>query len=247
MHCFKKMSLLLLCALLLVGCARTATFDSQEAKSQEEILLKVNNYNGLITLYRSWLKEKDDPATRMKLARNYYLSGDYKSSLQTLQPLLNNPDIPRYLLQAQNLIALGEYLRAVRVTEKIMQREPQHAEAWNLRGVALALNGQLTEAQKSLQRARSLFIADDIALNNLAMLAMLDGRYQDAVNLLLPQYLRGRKHDRLMRNLVLALVKVGDKRYARDIIREENLSPQPEALINALAQIPPPSGRGFSS
>lgn len=100
MHCFKKISLLF-CALLLAGCARPETFDSQEAKSQEEILLKVNNYNGLITLYRSWLREKDDPAIRMKLARNYYLSGDYKSSLQTLQPLLNNPDIPRYLLQAQ--------------------------------------------------------------------------------------------------------------------------------------------------
>lgn len=135
------------------------------------------------------------------------------------------------------MIALGDFAQAIRVTDKMMLRDKNNAEAWNLRGVAQALSGKLSEGKQSVEQARALFIADDVALNNLAMVAILDRRYQDAVGLLLPQYLRGRKDERILRNLVLSLVKVGDFRYARDVIRNENLSQHPDELISALKQI----------
>ena len=57
------------------------------------ILSKVNNYNGLIKLYREKLSRKEDKDTRYQLAEYYYLAEDFDSSRQYLQPLIaNNPD-----------------------------------------------------------------------------------------------------------------------------------------------------------
>ncbi|MCE9909059.1 tetratricopeptide repeat protein [Hafnia paralvei] len=239
MHISKHIVIALMCATLLSGCIQRVPSSTSDMNYREDILLKAKNYNGLINLYRSWLKQKEDPAVRLKLARYYYQSGDYKSSLYFMQPLFKTPDLNVYTLQAQNMIALGDYPQAIRVAEKMLQREPQSAEAYNLKGVAQAQSGKLMEGLQSIEKARSLFIADDVAINNMAMVAVLDHRYQDAVSLLLPQYLRGRKQSQLLHNLVLSLVKVGDRRYARDIIINEGLSERSDELIDALAMINP--------
>ncbi|MGB9096039.1 tetratricopeptide repeat protein [Erwinia sp.] len=230
---------LLLCAAMLTGCKTPPAMNTSEAKYQEDILLNVKNYGGLITLYRSWLKQKEDPQTRLKLAHYYSLSGDAESSLYYLQPLLQSPTLPLYSLQARDLIALGHYSQAIQVADRMIQMAPREADAWNLRGIAQAMNNQLGEGQRSLEKARSLFIADEVALNNLAMLAMLQQRYQEAIDLLLPQYLQGHKQEPLLHNLILCLVKVGETRYAHEIIRKEKLSRNPEALTEALAQLTP--------
>ncbi|QKJ88632.1 Flp pilus assembly protein TadD [Paramixta manurensis] len=239
MACFKQTAVFLVCLLTLGGCVAPQPKTSADLNTQEDILLKSKNYTGLINLYRGWLKDKDEPGIRLKLSRYYYQAGDYKSSLYYLQPLSTKADLNVYTLQAQNMIALGDYSQAIRVTDRMLQHDSQNAEAWNLRGIALALSGKLQEGGQAIQKSRDLFIADDVAINNLAMVALLDRRYQDAVSLLLPQYLRGRRQPRLLHNLVLALVKVGDTRYARDIIQSESLSDYPNELIDALERTGP--------
>lgn len=243
MRCSKKIVLLAFCSVVLAGCANRPAKTEAEVNYQEDILLKAKNYNGLITMYRSWLKNNDTADSRIKLSRYYYLAGDYKSSLYYLQPLNMKNDVRVSILQAQNMIALGDYGPAIRVTDKMLQQDGNNAEAWNLRGVALALSGKAAEGQQAIDKSRQLFIADDVAINNLAMIAMLDYRYQDAVGLLLPQYLRGKKQSQILHNLVLSLVKVGDRRYAKNIIESENLSNKPDELIDALAAISP-RGKG---
>lgn len=233
----RKILLVVMLPLLLASCSMPVSTDSKDLNAKEDILLKSKNYSGLIALYRSFLKEKDDPAVRLKLASYYYQAGDYKSSLHYLQPLAVKPDLAVYALQAKNMIALGDLDQAIRVTDRMLQQDPQNADAFNLKGIALALSGKLSEGGQAIQKSRDMFIADDVALNNLAMVAMLDSRYQDAVGLLLPQYLRGRKQPRLLHNLVFALVKVGDTRYARDIINNEGLSNQPDELLDALNRV----------
>jgi len=235
----KRIVLLALSIVLLSGCLLRPLKTESEVNYQEDILLKAKNYNGLIAMYRSWLKKNDTPESRLKLSRYYYLAGDYKSSLNYLQPLNMKKDLRVSILQAQNMIALGDYAQAIRVTDRMLQQVPNNAEAFNLRGVALALSGNLEEGKRSIEKSRELFIADDVAINNLATIAMIDGRYQEAVGLLLPQYLRGKKQTQLLHNLVLSLVKVGDRRYARNIIESENLSRDPDALINAMSTISP--------
>ncbi len=237
MRFFNKVSAIFFLCGILVGCVNRAPSTASEMNYKEDILLKAKNYDGLISLYRSWLKKNDEPEARLKLSRFYYQAGDYKSSLHYLQPLYKKSDIRVYTLQAQNMIALGDYAPAIRVTNSMLNIQPQNAEAYNLKGVALALSGKLSEASAAIEQSRAMFIADDVALNNQAMIAMLDKRYQDAVGILLPQYLRGRKQEQLLHNLVFSLVKVGDIRYAKNIIQNEGLSSNPDELVDALARI----------
>lgn len=230
-------SLALAFSFMLSGCNNMQSMDDKSLSYKEDILLSAKNYNGLIDLYRGWLKQKEDPKIRYKLANYYYLVGDSKSSLYYLQPLMEKPDDTIYLLQIKNLIALKEYDKAIRTAEMLLQRSPESSDAYNLKGVALAESGRLTDGKAAIERSRELFIADDVAINNLAMIAIIDNRYDDSVRLLLPQYLRGRKGDRLLHNLVFSLVKVGDTRYARDIIESEKLSDNPDGIIEALNQV----------
>ena len=241
MQFFKRVILLTACTLLLSACVTPALRNNKHIDYQEDILLKADNHSGLISLYRRQLKNKEDPQVRFKLAHYYYQAGDYRSSLYYLQPLAHQPDIPVALLQARNRIALGDYAQALQVTNAIRQRDPKNAEAWNLRGIALALSGQPAQGREAIERARALFIDDEVALNNLAAIAMMEQRYQEVVGLLLPQYLQGKKSPRLLHNLVLSLVKVGDYRDARRIIASENLSDRPDDLLNALAHLTPDS------
>lgn len=239
MRFFNRYFLPIVGVFLLSACAGGPLKNNQAEHYQEDILLKANNHSGLIALYRNQLKHKEDPQVRLKLAQYYYQVGDYQTSLNTLLPLNNKPDRQIALLRAKNAIALENYAQALQDTDAMMLREPNDAEAWNLRGIALALSGKREEGQRAIEYARALFIADEIALNNLAAIAMLDQRYQHVVELLLPQYLYGKKQPRLLHNLVLSLVKVGDRRSARSIIESENLSDRPDALIDALARVAP--------
>ena len=66
------------------------------------------------------------------------------------------------------------------------------------------------------------------------MLSIVNGDYRNAVSLLLPQYLNGVREQRLVHNLIFALVKNNDIDYAKDIIVKENINSSPDDLINAL-------------
>lgn len=239
MDFFKKILLVVLSALLISGCSSAFSGNSRYTTEQEDIFLKVNNYDGLINLYRDQLKKNDTPGTRLKLANYYYLAGDYTSSLYYSQLLSNEENPEVYDLQAKNQIALGDYSKAIQLTDRMLHINPHSAEAWNLRGIALALSGKMREGQLAIEKSRDLFMVDYIAVNNMATLAAMDKRYQDAVGLLLPQYLRGKKQPQLVHNLVLVLVKAGDRRYARTVIENENLSSNPDELMDALAAVNP--------
>lgn len=237
---FNKIIPLCFCSLLLAGCgSHHVASNNPEDHYQEDILLKAKNYRGLISLYRSRLRDNENADIRQKLANFYYLAGDYKSSLYYLKPLMSSPTVAVYETQARDLIALGKYAEAKTVAAKMIDLAPDNAVAYNLQGIAESLTGELVQGKQSIQYARTLFLADDVAVNNIAMVAILQHRYQDAVGMLMPQYVRGTAQPQLVRNLVLSLVKIGDRQSARSIIINENLSEHPDELINALSQITP--------
>ena len=217
MRFFNHFMLLGVTLLLLSGCINRQQTSAAEFPHREEMLLKLKNYNELIAMYRNRLNNDDTPASRLKLSHYYYLAGDYQSSLHYLQPLNRSNDARVDILQVKNMIALGDYGPALNVADRVLQHQPDSAEACNLRGVALALTGRLGEGKRSIEKSRELFIADEIAINNLAMIEIIAGRYQEAAGLLLPHYLRGKKQSEILHNLVLSLVKSGQWRYARNI------------------------------
>ncbi|EPU8565306.1 tight adherance operon protein, partial [Yersinia enterocolitica] len=210
---------------------------NKEFYYRESILLKANNHAGLITLYRNKLKVKEDESIRLKLANAYYLTGDSKSSLYYLQPISHKENASIYMLQAKNLINNNNNDGAKIVVSKLLAISPNNAEAHNLNGIILANEGEIHKSEIAIEKSRALFISDEIAMNNLAVVAMLDDRYTDAVRILLPDYLAGKRGRLMLHNLVFSLVQLGDIQYAKKIIVAEKMSDNPDQLVLALSQV----------
>ncbi|HEN3610990.1 TPA: tetratricopeptide repeat protein [Yersinia enterocolitica] len=227
----------LLFTVVLSGCSTNNSISSKEFYYRESILLKANNYPGLITLYRDKLKSKEDDSVRLKLANAYYLTGDIKSSLYYLRPISHKENASIYMLQTKNLISNNDNAAAKIVVNKLLAISPDNAEAHNLNSIILANDGEINKAEAAIEKSRSLFISDEIAMNNLAVTAMLDDRYSDAVRILLPDYLAGKRGNLMLHNLVFSLVQLGDAQYAKKIIVAEKMAENPDQLILALSQV----------
>ncbi|EKN3528077.1 tetratricopeptide repeat protein [Yersinia enterocolitica] len=221
---------------ILSGCSNN-NVSNKEFYYRESILLKANNHAGLITLYRNKLKVKEDESIRLKLANAYYLTGDSKSSLYYLQPISHKENASIYMLQAKNLINNNNNDGAKIVVSKLLAISPNNAEAHNLNGIILANEGEIHKSEITIEKSRALFISDEIAMNNLAVVAMLDDRYTDAVRILLPDYLAGKRGRLMLHNLVFSLVQLGDIQYAKKIIVAEKMSDNPDQLVLALSQV----------
>ncbi|EKN4118760.1 TPA: tetratricopeptide repeat protein [Yersinia enterocolitica] len=221
---------------ILSGCSNN-NVSNKEFYYRESILLKANNHAGLITLYRNKLKVKEDESIRLKLANAYYLTGDSKSSLYYLQPISHKENASIYMLQAKNLINNNNNDGAKIVVSKLLAISPNNAEAYNLNGIILANEGEIHKSEIAIEKSRALFISDEIAMNNLAVVAMLDDRYTDAVRILLPDYLAGKRGRLMLHNLVFSLVQLGDIQYAKKIIVAEKMSDNPDQLVLALSQV----------
>lgn len=233
--------------LLTSGCSWNNDMSKKEFSYRESILTKAKNYNGLITLYRNKLKIKEDDTIRLKLAHAYYLAGDSESSLYFLEPISHKKDEEIYLLKAKNFIKNNNDIAARIAIDKLLAISPKNAEAHNIKGVILANNGELNQAKNSINQSRNLFISDEIAMNNLAVIAILDKRYTEAVRILLPDYLAGKKDTFMLHNLVFSLVKIDDKKYAKKIILAEKMAKDPDELILALSQVNAPYKDNFAT
>ncbi|EPS8492740.1 tetratricopeptide repeat protein [Yersinia enterocolitica] len=229
--------IILASTLLINGCSWNGNMSEKEFSYRESILTKAKNYGGLITLYRDKLKIKEDDSVRLKLANVYYLTGDIKSSLYYLRPISHKENASIYMLQTKNLISNNDNAAAKIVVNKLLAISPDNAEAHNLNGIILANDGEINKAEAAIEKSRSLFISDEIAMNNLAVTAMLDDRYSDAVRILLPDYLAGKRGSLMLHNLVFSLVQIGDTQYAKKIIVAEKMAENPDQLILALSQV----------
>ncbi|MBK5143529.1 hypothetical protein I2494_07325 [Budviciaceae bacterium BWR-B9] len=225
-----------LCVLLLSACQRSIYGENQlDEKQQEYILTKVNNYQGLVKLYREKLSRKEDPTVRFKLAEYYNLVGDYDSSLHYLEPLIENrPNDKVYLLQAKNLSATGKDQQALAAITSALKLNAKNGEAYNMLGVLQAQQGEFNAAYQSFNTARALFVPEEQVVNNLAMLMILQENYQQAYSYLMPLYLRGHSTPSIIHNLVFVLVKMDNYEEADNLIRVNGLSERPEQLISEL-------------
>ncbi|HHL2499863.1 TPA: tetratricopeptide repeat protein [Yersinia enterocolitica] len=239
--------IILASTLLINGCSWNGNMSEKEFSYRESILTKAKNHGGLITLYRNKLKIKENDTIRLKLANAYYLAGDTESSLYFLKPIVHKKDEAIYLLLAKNLINNNDDAAARIAIDKLLAMSQKNAEAHNIKGIILANNGEITMAEKYINQSRNLFISDETAMNNLAVIAMLDKRYTEAVRILLPDYLAGKRGSFMLHNLVFSLVKIDDKKYAKKIILAEKMAKDPDELILALSQINAPDKDQFPS
>ncbi|NBL00529.1 MAG: hypothetical protein EOM50_21510 [Erysipelotrichia bacterium] len=151
-----------------------------------------------------------------------------------------NGDSKYFLLQAKNLIELGQENDARVIIDQLISKEGANGELWNLRGIMLAQQGHYTDALRSFEKARGLFYNEEIVINNIAMMEILQQDYVKARDHLLSLYVRKKYRSQTVYNLVYSLVKIGDYNSARKIIASEKMiSTDSEELISSLAKLSP--------
>ncbi|KGD75061.1 MULTISPECIES: tetratricopeptide repeat protein [Tatumella] len=229
---------------LLAGCSQPSTtvagkrFALNEGKADEQLLLRTGNYSGLIKMKQQELKKNNSPETRYQLAEYYYLSGDFNSSLFHLQKLLAaGGSLKVYLLESKNLSSLKKYKEALSFVAMALNKNKNNGEALNLKGVIQAEMGDLKGALASFELARNAYFQEESVVNNIAMIYIVQKRYHEAVQMLLPVYLRGYRNPQLEHNLAFALVKTGDLRYAKEIIKRGNYAKNPDMLVADLFRV----------
>lgn len=232
--------ILLLCATMITsvssGCAPHSSNSKEINEQQQEyIFTKVNNYQGLLKLYREKLSRNEDPEVRFKLAEYYNLVNDFDSSLHYLAPLLEqSPDDKVFLLQGKNLMAMGKDSLAREAILYALDFNTKNGEAYNILGILQARNGEFNAAYQSFNHARELFVPEEQVMNNLAMLMILQENYEQAYHYLMPLYTRGHTTKSILHNLAFVLVKMKKYEEASNVILTNGLDDHPETLIAEL-------------
>lgn len=205
--------------------ARMPTLSNQslDTDEKEQLMLKAENYPGLIALYKKQLAVRDSETTRLKLARTYYDSGDIDSALFQLEELKKHtkPNAETYYLTAQCLHQQKKDSQALTAVNSAIMLKPDSGKFYNLQGIISASLDDFISARRGFNKARSLMYTDTIVLNNLAVLDISQHHYQDAIARLMPLYRNGQSDEKIRANLLIALANTHQLKLFREIYREQ--------------------------
>ncbi|EOD78763.1 Flp pilus assembly protein TadD [Grimontia indica] len=211
-------------ATLLVGC--TSSSPSQYVKDNgEDILINSGNYAALVKRYERQLQEEPSAATRFKLASAHYKLGDAEAAMFQLSQIsprkLDSAELA--LLRANVFLDQGKLTLAEQHANTAIRKEKGLGEAHNLRGLILAEQGKFADATTAFETARKNHYNDAAVKNNLAMMALLKGDYDEAIDILAPLVQAGRADDKAKANLLLAYAKAGKTRaFSQLLANSEN-------------------------
>ena len=189
--------------------------ETEETPANEALLKAASNHAGLIQLYKTRLSQAKTPeeqkSSRLQLAGAYLETGDPESTLFTLEPLISgvSKDSEVWLLKARAVLAMGELETALMDINQSLSLAPESPTTLNQQGVIYASMGQYNQARQSFNKARTTMFDDLVIKNNLAMLDILEKKYDAAIQRLMPLYTSGQADERIKANLSLALARAG--------------------------------------
>ena len=217
----KRISLVLLAVGVLAGCQSTP---SQQSQLQDDVasMEKVKNYDGLISHYKSQLEQgSQDPEVKEKLAWAYFHKGDIESANFYVQHLqkegIESSDL--YQLEGQVFDAKNDTDSAVEAYLSSIKTGNESGQIHVLLGVSYAKLGKYEDAYQELNNAR-LRGYDDVAIkNNIAMIHMANGEYEQAIETLMPVLKDNPENKVVKANLAIALMKAQQMDAAKKLLK----------------------------
>ncbi|MGR6831644.1 tetratricopeptide repeat protein [Aliivibrio wodanis] len=230
-----KNILILVLLLSLAGCASKPTVNTDEVK--ETILINTSNYSDLIVFYKEQLKSKPDPIVREKLAQAYLDNNDPEAALFTIQANEEEPrTIQSYLIEANAQLDSGEVADSLETAKQVYWFNKNNAEIENLLGVIYGTKKDVVQARYYFNLARKHLYSDTKIKNNLAMLDIIEGKYDQANNRLLHVYMSDQSNDRIQSNLMLAMAKSGDLDLMKEVLAPKYTESEIEHRYYALRE-----------
>ena len=235
----KRIGFILLTLSVLAGC--------QSAPSPQDLQLadvtsmeKVKNYDGLISYYKSQLEQgSEDPDVKEKLAWAYFYKGDIESAdfyVQHLQKQgFENPNL--YQLKGQVFDAKNDIESAISAYLASIDAGNRTGQIHVLLGVSYTKVGQYDEAQQELNQARLRGYDDVVVKNNIAMIQMANGEYQQAIQTLAPVLKADPVNKTVKANLAIALMKNQQIDSAKKLLKGDFSAEEIQNIAAELTQL----------
>ncbi len=217
----KRISIVLLTLGILAGCQSTS---SQQSQTQDDVtnMEKVKNYDGLISHYKSMLEQgSQDPQVKEKLAWAYFHKGDIESANFYVQHLqkegVETPSL--YQLAGQVFDAKNDTTSAISAYLSSIKSGNSSGQVHVLLAVSYTKAGQYDAAYQELNNARLRGYDDVVIKNNIAMIHMANGEYEQAIAMLTPVLKDNPANKVVKANLAIALIKTQQVNAARKLLK----------------------------
>ncbi|WED22303.1 secretion protein [Vibrio sp. JC009] len=234
--------ILMLALLTLSVAACSSTPDKQmDDGAKESVYQQTGNYTELAEFYQQQLEQKETIETRLKLVHTYIQLEDSESALFYLEPVFEQDqrNCQAYDYKAQAIALTGEYIEAEEPALKALELCPDRAETENLLGIIYAGQYNYAKARKSFTAARRHFYNSAAVNNNLAVLDIAEGKYQAAMERLLPIYKRKPKDKMVKSNLILAAAKQRQYSLLYQILESDYSDAEIEGIYRTLREYQP--------
>lgn len=212
-----------ICIILLAACIHLPagknphlnknSLTQEDLSAAESILIHSHDYQGLAEFYKGNLKKKDTLEMRLKLAKNYLTMHDADSAVFYLQPLAergtsNSSEL--YFVLAKAYYESHDNINAAHNAQRAIELDSQNGAAFNLLGIIYSSQMEIEKSRQYFTQARAVYFDDIKVKNNLAMLNIMQGKYNQALQQLVSLY-RLEPEDKVIKtNLLLVLAKRKD-------------------------------------
>ncbi|PQJ42896.1 anaphase-promoting protein [Vibrio campbellii] len=235
----KRISIVLLTLGILAGCQSTS---SQQSQVQDDVtnMEKVKNYDGLISHYKSMLEQgSQDPQVKEKLARAYFHKGDIESANFYVQHLqkegVETPSL--YQLAGQVFDAKNDTTSAISAYLSSIKSGNSSGQVHVLLAVSYTKAGQYDAAYQELNNARLRGYDDVVIKNNIAMIHMANGEYEQAIAMLTPVLKDNPANKVVKANLAIALIKTQQVDAARKLLKGDFSDQEILSIATELTQV----------
>ncbi|HHB1593453.1 TPA: tetratricopeptide repeat protein [Vibrio campbellii] len=235
----KRISIVLLTFGILAGCQSTS---SQQSQTQDDVtnMEKVKNYDGLISHYKSMFEQgSQDPQVKEKLAWAYFHKGDIESANFYVQHLqkegVETPSL--YQLAGQVLDAKNDTTSAISAYLSSIKSGNSSGQVHVLLAVSYTKAGQYDAAYQELNNARLRGYDDVVIKNNIAMIHMANGEYEQAIAMLTPVLKDNPANKVVKANLAIALIKTQQVGAARKLLKGDFSDQEILSIATELTQV----------
>ena len=235
----KRISIVLLTLGILAGCQSTS---SQQSQVQDDVtnMEKVKNYDGLISHYKSMLEQgSQDPQVKEKLAWAYFHKGDIESANFYVQHLQKEgvETSSLYQLAGQVFDAKGDTTSAISAYLSSIKSGNSSGQVHVLLAVSYTKAGQYDAAYQELNNARLRGYDDVVIKNNIAMIHMANGEYEQAIAMLTPVLKDNPANKVIKANLAIALIKTQQVEAARKLLKGDFSDQEILRITTELTQV----------
>jgi len=233
----KRISIVLFTLGVLAGCQSTSSQNQKQGEVNN--MEKVENYDGLISHYKSMLEQgSQDPKVKEELALAYFHKGDIESADFYVQHLqkegVKTPSL--YQLAGQVFDAKDNTSDAISAYLASIESGNASGQVHVLLAVSYTKLGQYDDAYQELNEARLKGYDDLVIKNNIAMIQMANGEFEQAIVTLTP-ILKDHPSNKVVKaNLAIALIKAQKVDAARKLLKGDFSDQEVVSIANELTQ-----------